>query len=292
MRKSLWIAMSLTICTLAPGAAFSGGKGSPNSCGTDVPNVAVTIEGTLIDKNGFAITSDGNGPYVNTKGKNNNTSVGFQIGNCSYDLTMNLFSSKRIINVSIPPDPDYHNAIETTAWFFNFDRIGSVPVTPVAASADIATFQSWCDGGVQREADGSIALVNGLRQDVYAPCDIDNNGNHFARRNVGFSLVDDYGLRFQNSPIDHHSELSNGTAFIKVYHYAADATNPERWILEPDIKNYFFTSYDTAALAGDFLYEGQFLSSLLYSPTSGGQSKVGKSLSMPFRMVVRTTSTP
>ncbi len=166
-------------------------------------------------------------------------------------------------------------------------------MTPVATSTseDIATFMSWCGGRVQREADGSIALVNGLRQDVYAPCGIDNNGNHFARRNVGFSLVDDYGLRFQNSPIDGISQLANGTAFVKVYHYAADATNPERWILEPDTQGYFFTSYDTNGLDGYFDGIGP-LSALLYSPNSGGQSKVGNSLIMPFRMEVKTTPTP
>ena len=177
---------------------------------------------------------------------------------------MNLSGSSRYINVLLPTGA-------TTAWFFNFDRIASVPVTEGGTA-----FGIWCNGGVQKNTDGSIALVNGLRQDVYAPCGVDGDGKNFARRNVGFSLANNYDLRFQNSPID-SGRLANDTALVKVYHPDANT-----WILEPDIQAYTFADYVTpAGVLGEL---GEW-AALLYNPNSGTSSEVGKFI-MPFRMVV------
>ncbi len=87
MKRSMLFALSLGIWALLPAALFAAGKPNPNSCGTDVPNVSITID----SGSGYKITPDMiNVPYVNTTGKRNKISVGFQISNCSYDLTMNL----------------------------------------------------------------------------------------------------------------------------------------------------------------------------------------------------------
>ena len=44
MKRSMLFALSLGIWALLPGALFAAGKPNPNSCGTDVPNVSVTID--------------------------------------------------------------------------------------------------------------------------------------------------------------------------------------------------------------------------------------------------------
>jgi hypothetical protein len=130
---------------------------------------------------------------------------------------------------------------------------------------------------VQRNPDDSIALVGGQRQDVYAPCGSDGDG-YFARRSVGFSLADNYGLRFQNSPIDGKSQLANGTAFVKVYHPTANL-----WELVPDTDAYTFTDY--VMPSGYFNIATGELSALLYNPNNGPQVNVGTFV-MPFKMVV------
>jgi len=246
MKKNLWIAISVALCALAPVVSFSAGK--PKSCGADVTNLTLTILGTPTSNLGYAIVSDG-GTYANISSKGNKISLGFQISNCSYDFTMNLFQSSRDINVSLPSG-------NTTAWFFNFDRIGSVPITDPSPGS---LFSSWCAAVVtERNPDGSFdANSDGKPLDNYAPCDSDGGGA-FARRNVGFSMADNFNLRFQASPFDFNNPLAVGTSYIKVYHSSAT-----QWILEP---------------------EAPALSVLMYSPNSGGQSQVGPLIGMPFRM--------
>ena len=262
MKKNLLLAIGLAACTLIPAVSAKAGK--PVSCGSDVTTLSVTIDGVPGTTMGYNVYSDGNGAYASSK----KISLGFQVSNCTYDLVMNLSGSSRAINVVFPPSSGWG---PTTAWFANFDRIASVPITDGQA-----VYNRWCNGGVQKNADGSIKLnSDNLRQDNYAPCGSDGAGA-FARRNVGFGLAGSYDLRFQNSPID-SGRLANDTALIKVYH-----PNANTWIIEPDIQAYTFTDYVTpAGFFGDF---GE-LGVLLYSPNSGTTIEEGKFI-MPFKMTV------
>ena len=261
MRKSILIAMSFALCTLVPAALFA--RGNPNTCGTTdvVSNPVLTIDGP----SGYNITSSDGGSYQNTDTKGNKIGVGFQIGNCSYDFTMNLSQSSRPINVVFPAGfPQFQ---PTTAWFFNFDRIGSVPITDGGT-----VYDDWCgvdnDGNVQINPDGSFKTNNitNMPYDNYGGCDTDLTGAFFARRNVGFSLANDYRLRFQNSPFDSNIDIADyptKTSYIKVYH-----PNATTWYLEPE---------DTAV-------------SVLFHYTKGNtRISDGYPAPMRFRMTITTT---
>ena len=67
-------------------------EGNPNSCG---PEVSVSVSFALPDQvNGYKITQGPTDPpYL----------AGFQVGNCSYDFTLNLFDSLSA-NKSLPPE--------------------------------------------------------------------------------------------------------------------------------------------------------------------------------------------
>lgn len=259
MRKRLLLAVSLAAFTLIPAVSVKAGK--PVSCGSDVTSLTVTIDGSPTSSSGYNVTSDGQGVYQSSK----KISLGFQVSNCTYDLVMDLSGSGRTINVTNLPVGIIPSGT-TTSWFFNFDRIASVPITDGGT-----TFWNWCNGGVQTQ-NGSIAVVNGLRQDVYAPCGSDSGGA-FARRNVGFGLANNYNLRFQNSPID-GGQNATITAFIKVYH-----PNATTWILEPDNEAYTLPDVTTITGTGE-------LSALIYSPNGATSSKVGDSIIMPFKITV------
>ena len=208
--KTTLITICLFIDLVLPAVVLA--KGNPNSCGNDV---SVSVAFDLADGiNGYKITrGPTDPPYL----------AGFQVGNCSYDFTLNLFNSSPQIKVFLPNR-------ETKAWFFSFDRVGSVPITD-------GSFLSsrWCNEPNSRNADGSFNFNGNQVLDNYQPCGDDLSvdpikGRYFARRNVGFSLVDDYGLRFQVSPWESQVQgEADTTSFIKVYHPDANT-----WILEPE----------------------------------------------------------
>ena len=64
MRKSLLFATSLIFCILIPSVSAKAGK--PVSCGSDVTNLTVTIEGDPTNPSGYNVISDAGGPYVGT----------------------------------------------------------------------------------------------------------------------------------------------------------------------------------------------------------------------------------
>lgn len=208
MRSGL-VATSL-IVALSSLSADVLGKGNPSSCG---PDVSVSVSFLPIDEM--------NVPYKITQGPSDPPYLaGFQVGNCSYDFTLNLFNSSPQIKVSLPGG-------DTTAWFFNFDRIGSVPKTDGGAQ-----FLNWCQGP-QQNPDGSFKTYvsdgKTIPFDSYAGCEIDGSG-WFARRVVGFSLANDYALRFQVSPWEGQlGSAAVGTSYIKVYH-----PDDNTWRLEPE----------------------------------------------------------
>jgi len=259
MRRSLLIAVVSLGLGFLPAVALAAGK--PISCGADLNNVKVEFFGPTSTYN---IVSDGGGVggvYTNTNGRGDKISLGFQISNCSFDFTMNLSQSRRVLRVLNAGLPS-----ETTAWFFNFDRIGSVPVL------DEGVFTTgWCVITDPRNSDGSFPGDPAKPRDNYAVCGDDGpaydtmKGQYFALRRVGFSLADNYSLAFGSSPFEAPylygpNGLAAGTSFIKVYH-----PNANEWTLEP---------------------ESPALSVLLKSPNSGPPTAVGDPIPMPFRMKI------
>ena len=270
MKKCLLLISSFVVCTILSSEALAQRN---SSCGSDVTNLSVSIykytDSTLT--NTFKLQpdqvyADGSPvPYVTQKTGGNRITAQLQINNCTFDFTLNLNSSSRYINVNIPDTP-------TTAWFFNFDRVASVPLTDGGTP-----YQNWCNGGVQRNANGSIAKnADGNYQDVYAPCgeEFDANGNlrHFARRSAGFILANSFSLRYQNSAIDGLSTLADNTVLVKVYH-----PDPSSWELVPD------TSSFTYAAGGVFTPGTGEVSAVI---DSGNNTVISHPI-MPFRIVLR-----
>ncbi len=147
------------------------------------------------------------------------------------------------------------------AWFFNLDRIHSLPVTTAATFLT----SKFCTDGVVYGTDGKVAKNSeGAYQDNYAGCDVDETGAAFVRRAGGFSLEGDDRLSFSKSPIDHPlqscavvpGDPACGASFLRVYH--PDATT---WIIrnEPSAigshrvwaggnDGYVFVGYETVPL--------------------------------------------
>lgn len=220
MRKSLLLAVSLAAFTLIPAVSAKAGK--PVSCGSDDYTILVDVLSTSPDiTTPLTILPDQNLIYKTSSSRNDKANVGFQVGNCSYDLVIDLFQSTRKINVFLPSGM-------TTSWFVNFDRIASVPITDGSPA-----FLTWCQAP-QRKPDGSFYTYTELADnktipfDSYAGCGSDTGGS-YARRNVGFGLANSYNLRFQASPFDGNNPLAATTSYIKVYHPSANT-----WYLEPE----------------------------------------------------------
>jgi hypothetical protein len=202
------------------------------TCGPDVPLV-VTVTGTQPGPGGFSIVSDGLGAYRDgTKGAAKVTAI-FQVDNCTHDFTMNLSNSTRSMWALLSPG-------DMRAWFFNLDRVHSVPVTPsdAAGSAAFVASHPFCVGGVQRDATGAIRSDSaGWYYDNYGGCGVDDVGQAFVRRGGGFSLDPDDRLSFRVSPIDRpaqacvvgSSEPECFVSFLRVYH-----PDENTWIVRPE----------------------------------------------------------
>ena len=194
-----------------------GGKGTElfavtakgqSSCGTDVTNLSISIykytdatNTTTYNMQPDQTNSDGSPvPYVSGKVRSDQIDGRFQIGNCTYDLTLNLNWSKRYFIWKFPNGT-------SNSTFFNIDRVGDVPITDGGAS-----FLNWC----------STATDN------YAGCGVDGNG-YFVRRSMGSGT--DFGRhRFNYSPIDNQFPTAAGTAYVKIYH--SDAIT---WTIMPEV---------------------------------------------------------
>ena len=221
------------------------------TCGPDVA-LNVTVSGTRAAPGGYALVSDGLGPYQNVL-RGQVTAI-FQVDNCTHDFTLNLNQSNRTLWALLPGG-------DIGSHFFNFDRVHSVPVTTDAAFL----VSQFCTGGVLYGSDGKIAKnSDGAYQDNYAGCGTDDVGANFVRRAAGVSLDGDERLSFQISPIDHPAKACAvdptnpgcGASFIRVYH--PDATT---WVLRPESPatashrvwaggkaGYEFVGYETAPL--------------------------------------------
>lgn len=195
-----------------------GGKGTElfrvisASCGTDVTNLSVTIykytdetNTTTYNMQPDMIYAEGSSvPYVSGKSKGQNIDGRIQIDNCTYDLTLNLYFSKRYFAWKFPDGSVVGTSFNATS--FNIDHVGTVPVTDGGSN-----FLNWCSNAT----------------DNYGGCGVDSDG-YFVRRSMG-SMIDAYGHRYNYSPIDNHFPTATGTAYVKVYH--ADANT---WTIIPE----------------------------------------------------------
>jgi hypothetical protein len=225
------------------------------TCGSDVPLV-VAVSGTRTAPGGYQLTSDGLGEYRDgTKGAAKVTAH-FQVDNCTHDFTTNLASSTRAMWALL-------STADQRAWFFNFDRVHSVPVTPQTQSESeiFVASHAFCTGGVQRNAAGQIQKnAEGWYFDNYAGCGIDEFGRAFIRRAGGISLDPDDRLQFQASPIDHPngpcvvnpSDPGCEMSALRVYH-----PDPNTWVVRSELPasgahrvwqggdGYVFVGYET-----------------------------------------------
>ncbi len=231
--KLLPIALSVAcaIATNAVPASAQGGK-PKTGCGSDV-SLSVTISGTRSAPQGYALVSDGVGAYRDgTKGAAK-VSAHFQVDNCTHDFTTNVASSSRSMWALLSTG-------DQRAWFFNFDRVHSVPVTPQTQSESevFVASHAFCTGGVQQNAAGQIQSdPGGWYYDNYAGCGIDEFGRAFVRRGGGLSLDPDDRLAFKASPIDRPNGLcvinpadpTCGASFLRVYHPDANT-----WVVRPE----------------------------------------------------------
>jgi hypothetical protein len=247
----------LLICTLivlTAKTALAQGKNKPG-CGSDV-SLVVTISGNRAAPGGYALTSDGLGDYRDgTKGAAKVSAI-FQVSNCSQDFTTNVSSSTRAMWALLSTG-------DQRAWFFNMDRVASVPVTPEtqAESDAFAASHAFCTGGVQQDVDGQVIRnAAGWYYDNYGGCGVDELGRAFVRRGGGFTLDPDDRLQFKVSPIDNPNGpcvvTPDGagcpTSFFRVYHPDAntwyvrtepDATAAHRvWTNGAD--GYVFVGYE------------------------------------------------
>ena len=146
---------TLVVAVIAGSALGANAQGKPKTgCGSDVPLV-VTVSGTRMTPGGYGFTADGLGVYRDgTKGAAK-VAAHFQVDNCTHDFTTNLASSSRAMWALLSEG-------DQRVWFFNLDRVHSVPVTPqnLTDSNTFATSHAFCTDGVLRDGAGKI-LKNG-----------------------------------------------------------------------------------------------------------------------------------
>jgi len=197
-------------------AVTANGNKPAASCGTDVTNLSISVfkytdatNTTTYNLWPDLTNSDGSPvPYVSGKSKGQTIDGVFQIDNCSYDLTLNLYFSRRFMTYKFPGGSPLGTSADFT--FFNMDRVGNVPITDGGS-----TFLNWCNTAT----------------DNYGGCGIDANG-YFVKRSYGSGQMDQqnlYHLRFAYSPIDNVNQIAAGTAYIKVYHMDANT-----WMIMPE----------------------------------------------------------
>ncbi|MFN2530744.1 MAG: hypothetical protein ABR555_05570 [Pyrinomonadaceae bacterium] len=239
-------------------------KGNQTSCGTDITNLSISIYKYTDATNTTTYNmwpdmtyADGSPvPYVSgeTKGRNHQSIDGrFEIGNCSYDLTLGL--SSRYFTWKFPAGSVAASLVGSSvnSSGFNIDRVGSVPVTDGGAN-----FLTWCNGG-----SGS---------DNYGGCGVDGDG-YFARRAMGSAFLNySYGNRYNYSTIDNIETVAAGTAYVKIYH-----PNVNTWIIMPDQVQPPPGVTDPNATVGQW--------SILLDRTTNPDSVAGYQ-KMPFKMVV------
>ena len=218
------VALLTILVAFVATSATAQRSGPKPTCPPDITNLRVTFA----DAAGDLFKSDGGGPYVTSKVRNDTIDVRFQKSNCTYDLTMNLNASSRSMTLIL-------GAQTLTSKFFNFDRIADVPLTD-------PNNQAFVDFSGGRDANGHI-IVNTpnvvrnadgtYKYDNYAGSGVDEFGNYFVRRSMGMDAsTATIAFRYQYSPLDNQFQWAVGTDYIRVYH-----TSDFVWVLTPDTGN-------------------------------------------------------
>lgn len=242
----------VTMIAVLAGAARPALAAKPVSCGSDV-GVNVTIAGSTTNDQAtpdaqlgssvYRLVSDGAGVYSNgARVKGGTLSAFFQVDNCTYDFTLNLSNLSRKSYV--------RNAANgwTPVWFFNFDRVASVPITASSAVTgqltDPAAAVFCSDGGVIYDPQNPgkpLKDANGVH-DNYGGCQTDADGNWYVLRAAGMSLDEGSGgssdprMRFNVSPLDTavipvscpSGDARCATSLMRVYH-----PNATTWTIVP-----------------------------------------------------------
>jgi hypothetical protein len=226
MKRTLLL---LSLCTLFASTVFAQ-KNRPPACPPDITNLQVVFA----DRADDLFKSDNGTPYVSSKSKGENIEIRFQKGNCSYDFTMNLNSSKRTTKLTL-------GGTTLDSEFFNFDRIASVPVTQDTGNTSFLS-SPFCQNGwaIDPNTGGASYNADGSVRDNYGGCGIDSEGRYYVLRSVGIQAGSvDYGFRYQFSPFGGGiATWAAGTSFIRVYH-----PSPFVWELVPDLDTYSMGRY-------------------------------------------------
>jgi hypothetical protein len=212
----------------------------PPSCGSDV-GVNVTLAGAptaadaqpdaQLNSTTYNFVSDGLGAYSNgTKVKGGTLEAHFQVDNCTYDFTVNLNNLSRKMYARTP------GGTWVEAWFFNFDRIASVPITAADGAGHLTDPRAvvFCgDGAVVYDPanpDKPLTDANGVH-DNYGGCHTDAAGNWYVLRAANISLKETGNgststrLLFHPSPLDYGGvgacpgpDVRCATSMVRVYH--------------------------------------------------------------------------
>jgi hypothetical protein len=216
--ENRWSRRAIASIVLCGGLFTSTVAQKPASCGTDVTNLSISIYKYTDATNTSTYNlwpdktnADGSPiPYISGKSKGQSIDSRFQIGNCTYDLTLNLAFSSRYFSWKFPGGSVVGTSANSTG--FNIDRVGNVPITDGGTN-----YLNWCSSAT----------------DNYGGCGVDESGVYFVRRSFGSALDlsgnQGYGVRFNYSPIDNIQPTATGTAYVRIYHPDANT-----WTIIPD----------------------------------------------------------
>jgi hypothetical protein len=240
-------------CALAVLAASAPAWAARNvGCGADV-GLTMSIAGTTSAATpsandpapvppAYKLVSDGGGAYANgVKVKGGTLEVIFQISNCTFDFTARLFNLPRKLFVT-SPGGDW---LEVP--FFNFDRVGSVPITSADLNSQLTDpkAQVFCADGaiIYSPSDATKPLIdaNGVVHDNYGGCHMDADGRWYVLRAAGMTVnltasgSSQAHYRFNVSPLDTPdagacpgADPRCATSLVRVYH--PDAST---WVIVP-----------------------------------------------------------
>ena len=211
------ISLLVAFALLVPAANAAAQGKNKISCGADV-SLEVTVSGTRLAAGGYGLVSDGLGAYRDgTKGAAK-VMARFQVDNCTHDFTMNLHTSSRA-TWALLSDGDRRS------WFFNLDRVHSVPITVPSDQSQLDALDAFCASTVVVDSEGRVVRNQaGWYYDNYGGCGVDEYGQTFVRRGGGFDLDGDRRLSFRIPPIDRPAlcgqttqDPACGASYFRVY---------------------------------------------------------------------------
>src|SRR5262245_26541880 len=202
MKRSYLFVAYLALLLSLPGAALAqGGNPHSSSCGTDVPLI-VTFRDFVGNPSSVGDKLYGNqSAYTDGVG---NVNAEFQVDNCTFDFIFNLNTTPHKIYLDARDVNKIANGVVSSpnqiisSKFFNFDRVGHVPLTPTTPVGTFydpdSEFGKFCDN---MNADNRYNVqYGGCQQDLIT-------GQWYVRRalTTGFSSSNgEHPLRFQKPP--------------------------------------------------------------------------------------------